>query len=312
MSDQNTTIVSEGLTRLLDQFKGSPNLLALATSYLEQVQTLEDAAWPLLAERGIDNMTGDRLDGLGEILGHSRGGRSDAVYRLALKGELAVLQSEGTAEEMIALAQLLIQMPTADYEVIEYWPKGFYIRPVDHVLTQDPALIGTMLDRAISAATTMSFVYSLLSDTYTFQLSSQGAVTESSSLLGLATAVDLGGGGGPYIYEANVGTGGGFSDGDLRFNAVDISAATLCRVTDIDGDAVDQTTFLDGLNGDVVHVLSDDGNGAIFTCSGTTDIGGYHELDMSNILMVGDPLADTDTVTISATTTGGGHLSGVK
>ena len=309
MSDQNTIIVSEGLTRLLDQFKGSPNLLALATSYLEQVQALEDAAWPLLAERGIDNMTGDRLDGLGEIVGHSRGGRSDAVYRLALKGELAVLQSEGTAEEMIALAQLLIQMPTADYEVIEYWPKGFYIRPVDHPLTQDPALIGTMLDRAISAATTMSFVYSLHNDANTLTLSSQGAVTESSALLGLGDAIT---GGGPYIYEANVGTGGGFSDGDLRFNAVDVSAATLCRVTDIDGDAVDQTTFLDGLNGDVVHVLSDDGNGAIFTCSGTTDIGGYHELDMSNILMVGDPLADTDTVTISATTTGGGHLSGVK
>ena len=194
MSDQNTTIVSEGLTRLLDQFKGSPNLLALATSYLEQVQTLEDAAWPLLAERGIDNMTGDRLDGLGEILGHSRGGRSDAGYRLALKGELAVLQSEGTAEEMIALAQLLIQMPTADYEVIEYWPKGFYIRPVDHVLTQDPALIGTMLDRAISAATTMSFVDSFFLDAATFTLSSQGAAVETSTSLGLADVSQTTGG----------------------------------------------------------------------------------------------------------------------
>ena len=294
----------EGLDRLLDQFKGSPDLLALATSYLEQVQTLEDAAWPLLAERGIDNMTGDRLDGLGEILGHSRGGRSDAVYRLALKGELAVLQSEGTAEEMIALAQLLIQMPTADYEVIEYWPKGFYIRPVDHVLTQDPALIGTMLDRAISAATTMSFVYSFFADAVTFTLADEGAVSEIDGLLGLGDAIT---GGGPYVFEDDT-TTVGLTDGLLRFN----STMTECRLADVDGDAADQESFLDGLNGDVVYVLSDAGNGVSFTCGWATDFGGFHGLGMSSIQMIGDPLTDLDDVTLSASVAAGGHLSGVK
>ena len=307
--DSVETHTNTGLARMLDQFKGSPDLLALASSYLDQVQAFEDAAYPVMASRNIDVATGDRLDGLGEIVKLSRSGRDDDAYRLALKGELAVLQSQGTAEEMIALAQLLIQMGTADYEVIEYYPKGFYIRPVDHALTVDPSLIGAMLDRAISAATTMSFVYSFFDDAATFTLSSLGATTETSGLIGLGDAIT---GGGPYVYQGNVGTGGGFTDGFLRFDAVDPLDATLCRVQDIDGDAASQATFLDGLNSDIVHVLSDAGNGVIFTCSGTTDIGSYHELDISAIEMVGDPLTDLDDVTISATTTNGGHLSGVK
>jgi len=309
VSDQDTTITADALEQMLDQFDGSVNLRLLAASFLDQVQQFEDDIWPLLAERSLALATGHRLDGLGQIADLNRSGRNDADYRLALTAEFAVLQSNGTAEELIAIAQLMVQMGTADYEVIEYYPKGFYIRPVDHALTVDPSLIGTMLDRAISAATTMSFVYSFFDDAATFTLSSLGATTETSGLIGLGDAIT---GGGPYVYQGNVGTGGGFTDGFLRFDAVDPLDATLCRVQDIDGDAASQATFLDGLNSDIVHVLSDAGNGVIFTCSGTTDIGSYHELDISAIEMVGDPLTDLDDVTISATTTNGGHLSGVK
>ena len=311
MSDQDTTITADALEQMLDQFDGSVNLRLLAASFLDQVQQFEDDIWPLLAERSLALATGHRLDGLGQIADLNRSGRNDADYRLALTAEFAVLQSNGTAEELITIAQLMVQMGTADYEVIEYYPKGFYIRPVDFALTVDPDLVGTMLDRAVSAATAMSFVYSQVVDAYTFTLSSQGAVTESSALLGLGDAIT---GGGPYIYEANVGTGGGFADGDLRFNAVDISAATVCHVQHTDMSVTDQTSFLNGLLNDYVYVLSDAGDGVFFQCSGTTNQGNYHDLDMNvlAIRMQGDPLTDQTAVKIRAATTGGGWLSGVK
>ena len=209
---------------------------------------------------------------------------------------------------MIALAQLLIQMGTADYEVIEYYPKGFYIRPVDHVLTVDPSLIGTMLDRAISAATTMSFVYSLFADATTYTLSSQGAVSETSALLGLSGAIV---GGGPYTYEASTAPTP-IGIGDMRFDSLDLSTATVCWVSDQDGDAVNQETYLGNLHGDIVHILSAEGNGIIFQCLNPTDEGGHHELTIYEPLVVGAPLTDLDTVYFTASLGAGGHLSGVK
>ena len=138
MSDQNTTYVAQGLDRLLDQFDGSVNLRLLATSYLNQVQELEDAAYPLLAERSLANATGDRLDGFGAIVNVSRGGRDDTTYRLRLSAELAILTSQGSIEEILTIAQLLIQMDTADYEVIEYVPKTLYLSPEDYAFTPEP------------------------------------------------------------------------------------------------------------------------------------------------------------------------------
>jgi hypothetical protein len=194
VSDQDTTITADALAQMLDQFDGSVNLRLLAASFTDQAQQFEDDIWPLLAERSLALATGHRLDGFGQIANLDRSGRNDDDYRLALTAEFAVLQSNGTAEELITIAQLMVQMGTADYDVREYYPKGFYIRPVDHVLTVDPVLVGTMLDRAVSAATTMSFVYSNYADATTYTLSSQGAVVETSTSLGLADVSQTTGG----------------------------------------------------------------------------------------------------------------------
>ena len=109
MSDQDTTITADALEQMLDQFDGSVNLRLLAASFLDQVQQFEDDIWPLLAERSLALATGHRLDGLGQIADLNRSGRNDADYRLALTAEFAVLQSNGTAEELIAIAQLMVR-----------------------------------------------------------------------------------------------------------------------------------------------------------------------------------------------------------
>ncbi len=195
MSTTNDAYVAEGLARMLDQFDGSVDLRKLASVFLDQAQTLEDAAFPLLGERSLDNATGDRLDRIGQLVGEARAGRDDTTYRLALKGEIAVLSSRGTAEDMLVIVQLFVQMVTPDYELREYFPKGFYLRPVNEVLTDALALFTTTaLKRSVSAGTTMGFVWSKRSDALTFQLSSQATAVDTSSSLGLGNDAQTTGG----------------------------------------------------------------------------------------------------------------------
>lgn len=194
MSDKNTSIREIGLARLLQQFEGSVNLNELIGTYLDQVQAIEDAAWPLLGERSLDNATGDRLDGLGAIFNVRRGGRDDDAYRLRLKAEILVLASNGTAEEILEIAQAVIQMAVPNYTLLEYFPKTVYIRPVNHVMTIDPITVGKALRRSVSAATRMLFVASFFPDAESFTLSSQASASETSALLGLADDAQTTGG----------------------------------------------------------------------------------------------------------------------
>jgi len=190
----------EGLDRLLDQFDGSVNLRLLAASYLQQAQDLEDAAWPILAERGLANMTGDRLDGLGDNIGLKRSGRDDDDYRIAITAELMVLRSNGTADELIAILTVLFLIhPTSiDIEFLELFPKTVYFRLVNLPMIFLPAgtadRVADTLRRAVSAATELLYVFSMRVDNETFTLSSQGAVTESSSAMGLADVSQTTGG----------------------------------------------------------------------------------------------------------------------
>jgi hypothetical protein len=199
VSDQKTDIVIEGLDRLLDQFDGSVNLRLLAASYLQQAQDLEDAAWPILAERGLTNMTGDRLDGLGDNIGLKRSGRDDDNYRIAITAELLVLRSNGTAEELFLILRTLFPgQPGMTFEYLELIPKTVYFRLIDMPMIIFPTgtadRVADTLRRAVSAATELLYVFGMRTDDELFTLSSQGAVTESSSAIGLADVSQTTGG----------------------------------------------------------------------------------------------------------------------
>jgi len=195
MSDQDTTITADALGQMLDQFDGSTNLRLLAASYLDQLQALEDAAWPLLAERGLANATGDRLDGIGEIFNVPRGGRSDTNYRLALTVEIAVLQSNGTEADLLTIAELVIQMGTPDYEFVENFPKGVTIRPIDNAVSVSLSMLaGAGLRRSVSAGTTFALITSTKADSLIYTLSSSATALQTSALLGLANDAQSTGG----------------------------------------------------------------------------------------------------------------------
>jgi hypothetical protein len=93
--------VSEALDNLVQQFKGSGTLQLFITSWVNEVQELEGVWFDLLNDRWIVTAVGEQLDGLGSIVGESRQGRSDEVYRVAIQARIAINKGSGTPEEII-------------------------------------------------------------------------------------------------------------------------------------------------------------------------------------------------------------------
>jgi hypothetical protein len=87
-------------------------LNAYITALLSEVQTAEDAALATLIGRYLDNAIGVQLDGLGDLVGEERLGRSDDDYRNAIRVRIFQNQSSGTPEEMLTLLRLLVQDAT--------------------------------------------------------------------------------------------------------------------------------------------------------------------------------------------------------
>ena len=264
------THTQDGLGRMLDQFQGSVNLRLLAASYLDQVQAFENAAYPIINARNIVVGSGDRLDGLGRITNQFRSGLSDDDYRQQLQAELAVLRSQGTAEEILTIAQLLIEMTVADYEMYELYPKALYLRPVDHVLTQDASTIGAKLKRAVSATTDMLFVWSRFDDSATYQLSSSGSV-ETSSLLGLADTPTT-----VSTWDYRTATTGDPAASDFRFNHSNIIGATEMVVSDFDNTFTSRITLLDDFDREVLYLETAGGDYInLFVTSQSNDTGHF-------------------------------------
>ena len=180
---------------MLQQFEGSGDLRALASSFLARAQDFEDAIHPLFAERDIANMTGHRLDGLGQVVKVVRGGRTDDEYRLRLRAEMAVLTSQGSLEDLITVLRLLIDMDTTgSIQIDEYAPKSIYMRARDFIVTEDPVVVTALLRRAVSAATDLQFIYTTAeaADDDLFRFSDTNGTSETSSSHGYSNGLFTG------------------------------------------------------------------------------------------------------------------------
>jgi hypothetical protein len=192
---RDDTHTATGLDRMLDQFDGSVNLRHLASSYLDQAQSLEDVAYQLINARSLAIVSGDRLDGLGQIVNVPRSGRTDVDYRLRIRAELAVLLSQGSLEDLIAVLQLLIGMPSPpSIQIDEYYPKAIYMRARNFVVDEDPVMIANLLRRAVSAATYLQFIYTTVEadDDDLFRFSDTNGTSETSSSHGYSNGMFTG------------------------------------------------------------------------------------------------------------------------
>lgn len=156
----STTVTADGLARLLQQFKDKPRLAALLSSWLDEFQANEDAAFTLYYNRLLQNgvATGDILTKIGKLVGQGSEGLSDASFILLIKARIKTNRSTGRREDLIGIASLLV--PGDIVRVTAYPPKSVAVQP-DAACTLPPAIVGIkFLAKAGGAGTRVMFVWS--------------------------------------------------------------------------------------------------------------------------------------------------------
>jgi hypothetical protein len=133
------------LSRLIERWKGKPNLAALLASYTDQLQLLENVLWDIVTMRLPDYAAGTQLDTIGRIVGEPRQGQSDAQYRPRLKVRIRINQSFGTADDVIEVLQMLD--PSSVFSYTELGSAAF---AVEYSLPPTSAVVASQVPRLVS------------------------------------------------------------------------------------------------------------------------------------------------------------------
>lgn len=117
-----TTHLSDALGRLLQQYKEQPNIQAVITGLMTEMQPLEQVFNDLGNNRWLFTAQGNQLDRLGIILGVARLTLTDDQYRNLLQARVYQTIADGDAETMIQVFKLITNGTLVAYQ--EYYPAG--------------------------------------------------------------------------------------------------------------------------------------------------------------------------------------------
>lgn len=175
---QTTTHIAEAKARFVQQFRAKPNMEAWLADYVTQVQDLEDVFFQLLLDRVIATAIGVQLDGLGAIVGEERKGKSDASYRIWIRGRILANRSSGTPEQMLELADLVTDANTLAIE--EYYPAGFNLIIYDD-LVENVDDVAAILDAASPAGVRAHMEYRLSAEALMFAFAGGDTIETSAA-----------------------------------------------------------------------------------------------------------------------------------
>lgn len=120
MFNEITDHSDAAVDRLAGQFKNKEKIEGFLRSFTDQVQNFEDVLIQMRDLMTVSTATGAQLDLLGEIVGVTRGGRTDSNYRLAIRAKIAINVSKGTPDEIITIFALLTGATVV--QIYEYFP----------------------------------------------------------------------------------------------------------------------------------------------------------------------------------------------
>lgn len=105
---------ARAMSWLVQQFKSSDEFRGVLNTLSAQLQQIEDANAAVIAQfRNVNAATGGTLNNLGKLVGAvPRGVWTDAEYRRRVKVQILVNKSDGTAEDLTAIAKAFF--PTWD------------------------------------------------------------------------------------------------------------------------------------------------------------------------------------------------------
>jgi len=147
--------VQAGLARLMQQYQSKPRLIGFFTAFLQHVQKLENALYPLDQYRQLQYAYGAMLDGIGEIVGISRNGLSDAEYYIFLLGTIAENNSDTTTSVVLYVVGTLFQASTVFIQTPNSTPSPF----------TKPAVVGFSVGSAITQPSLFNVVEQIIKNT---------------------------------------------------------------------------------------------------------------------------------------------------
>lgn len=133
LATQIQTHIADALNRLMQQYRGQPNIAGLYTSFVQQIQDLENAIFALDAGRQLFDgasspAVGQQLDEIGTIVGISRNGLSDAEYLLFIFGKIAENFSDTTIPTILNIIGYVFQAEQVLLQ--EIYPAGIAIQMI--------------------------------------------------------------------------------------------------------------------------------------------------------------------------------------
>jgi hypothetical protein len=164
-----TAHVDDALARRPEYLKEKPNFEALLSAIVAPMQDIEDAAFAVLTERAIDTAIGAQLDAIGVIVGLARNGLTDDVYRRYLRAQIATNNSEGTTNEILNIARLVVHDLTVSLVIVPHYPAAFSLVIAGAGVTADiAAIVAAFVARAKSAGVRVDVEYSTVDESAAF------------------------------------------------------------------------------------------------------------------------------------------------
>lgn len=151
MIPQQIDQVEKGLGRVISSLQEKENFNKLLEIFLIETQQLEDENISLAEQKNLAIATGVWLDYIGGIVGEDRRGRTDVNYRSALSTRIGINTSDGTSDNVIALAKAHTNSTSS--KIIDYHPAGFFsvVNGTEGLGTSLHALIEGTKPTAVSA-----------------------------------------------------------------------------------------------------------------------------------------------------------------
>lgn len=152
MATEITDHTAQALERLCQQFRDKPQITKLLTALTGTVQEAETALWELLTMRSVDTATGVYLDAIGSVVGQEREGLIDETYRRYIRARIATNRSRGTIGDVLHIANLVLNEPTAYVEIDNQGAGAYVLRVSDLEITDDLAELLLEFVRTATAA----------------------------------------------------------------------------------------------------------------------------------------------------------------
>lgn len=161
------THLTDGLARLMQQYKGQPNITGILKVYLRRWQAMEDLIYQLLSTFDIASATGNQLDVIGGMVGEIRQTSDDEIYRALIYLRIFRQRMTGTVPNVIKLYKSITKAERVEYT--PSYPAGFSVNAINPTGTLSGTLIRSIMLTMVGAGIEAELLQSTADPAFVFE-----------------------------------------------------------------------------------------------------------------------------------------------